>query len=56
MMHNGLSTFNIDWRVSCNEKSGRDPECLAAANELMVEHFGRQLASMPPQQAREIVS
>ena len=48
--------YYVVWRDGCNEKAGRDPECLAAANELMVEHFGRQLASMPSQQAGEIVS
>ena len=44
------------WIVGCDEKSGRDPQCLVAAIDLMVEHFGRQLASMPPQQTRDIVS
>ena len=48
--------YYIVWRIGCDEKTGRDPECLAAANELMVEHFGRQLALIPPQQAGEIVS
>ena len=48
--------LNIVWVDGCNHKSSKDTHRLAAATELIVDHCGRQLATMSPQLARPTVS
>ena len=44
------------WLTGCEDESSKDPDHLAAATCLMMDHCGQRLASMTPHRARELVS